>query len=86
MSFEIPTMHIEEATPEGIALQLMMNRDRLTSEQVVRRLLQEAGEKDSPPHPMIGLFSSDEDSALMDEVMAIVAEGRKSISSRETGF
>ena len=77
MAFDIPNLHIEQNSPEGQNLQAIIQRDHVSPEEAIRRALRHpAVAQKTPGQELIGLFSSDEDRALMDEVMEIVRERR----------
>ena len=78
MPFDIPNLHIEQNSREGQNLQAIIERDHVTPEEAIRRALRHpALVQKTPGQEMIGLFSSDEDRALMDEVMELARERRK---------
>jgi hypothetical protein len=86
MSFDIHDLHIEPDSPEGRGLQAIISRDHVTAEEAVRRVLRDAGTKQNPAQRMIGLFSSDEDAAMMDDVMQLSRESRTTETTRDIGL
>lgn len=78
MSFDISNLHIEQDSLEGQNLQAIIARDHVTAEEAVRRALRHpAVARKSPGQELIGLFSGDEDRALMDEVMELARQRHK---------
>ncbi|HEY3779849.1 MAG TPA: hypothetical protein VGL56_02105 [Fimbriimonadaceae bacterium] len=82
MSFEIPPIYIPDNSPEAQAVEQVMQAQHIGPEEAVRTILRSA-DKRNPAQRMIGLFSSDEDAAIMDDVMELVEEGRKTQTTRE---
>ena len=75
----------------------MAAEQRATPEQIVECILdqgvrgytnlgQETTNGKTPAEMLVGLFSSTENSALMDEVTAIAYEGRNASSTRDIGL
>jgi len=77
---------IPENSPEGQVVAAIVNRDHVSPEEAVRRIIRDAGDKRSPAQRMIGLFSRDEDAALLDEVMELTDESRKTPTTRDIGL
>lgn len=75
MSFDIP-LHIPDGSPEGKLIEQVMRSENVSAEQAVLRILRDAEMKGNPAQRLIGLFSSPEDAALMDEVDRLVVESR----------
>ncbi|HWD38027.1 MAG TPA: hypothetical protein VG944_04210 [Fimbriimonas sp.] len=83
MSFELH-LSIEEDSPEARTIQLVAKTEHISNEQAAGRLLAEAVKYRSdktPAEGMLGAFSSEEDVALMGEVMEIVHARRAADSS-----
>jgi hypothetical protein len=85
MSFDIPELHIPDNSPEARAVEQVMKAQQIGPVEAVRSILRSA-EKLNPAERMIGLFSSDEDSAIMDGVMDLVEESRRTETTREIGL
>ncbi len=92
MPFDI-LLHIKDDSERGHAIQEMADAQHVTPEQIVEQII-EAGiyakqaqlfrqptNGKTPAEMLIGLFSTPEDSALMDEVTDIAYEGRNTITS-----
>jgi hypothetical protein len=61
---------IQEDSPEGRVVAVVISRDRVTPEEAVRSVLRGvAVGSTTPAEKMLGAFSSDEDSAILDEAM-----------------
>ena len=86
MSFDIPNIHIDEDSLEAQAIERVMNSEKLDAAGAVLSILRSANNKETPAMRMIGLFSSDEDSAIIDEVMGVVAESREAQTTRKIGL
>jgi hypothetical protein len=86
MSYEIRNLHIEPDSPEGQGLEAIIARDQVTPEEAVRKLLREASPKRNAAQRMIGLFSSAEDAAIMDEAIRLNEESRKTPTTRDIGL
>ena len=86
MSFDIPPLHIPDNSLEARAIEAIISRDHVSPEEAVRRVLRDAGTKKNPAQKLIGLFSSDEDAAIMDDVMALNQESRKTHTTRNIGL
>ena len=87
MPFDIPNLHIEQNSREGQNLQAIIQRDHVSPEEAIRRALRNpAVALKTPGQEMIGLFSSDEDRALMDEVMELARERRNLDQPRDFGL
>jgi len=70
-------------------VQQVAKAKKISAEQAATELLLEGADqhaKNSPAHRMIGLFSSEEDSAILDEVMDLVDDGRKTSTTRDIGL
>lgn len=87
MAFDI-LVHITENSPRGRLVQMIAEHRRITLEQAVDGIIDasiaththsilQGQHVKSPAETLLGLFSSPEDAALMDEVMEIACEGRK---------
>lgn len=86
MTFDIH-IHIDDQSQEALNLETIINRDGVSPEEAVRRILRNVTiSSNSPGEEMIGAFSSPEDIALMDEVMKSVQELRASAQLREFGL
>lgn len=85
MSFDIPKLHIPDNSPEAHAVEQVMQSQHVGPEEAVRHILREADNR-NPAQRMIGLFSNDEDAALMDEVMSMVEVSRATETTRDIGF
>jgi len=85
MGFDVH-LNISDNTPEGRAVAAIVERDQVSPEEAVRQILRNAGDRRSPAERMIGLFSNDEDSATIDQVMERIAHGRVEPSTRDIGF
>lgn len=83
MSFVIPELHIPDNSPEARAVERVMRDEQVGPDAAVRRILRSAADVSTPAQRMIGLFSSDEDAALIDDVRTLVAEARRTQTSRE---
>ncbi|CAN5540428.1 hypothetical protein BH11ARM2_BH11ARM2_26920 [soil metagenome] len=86
MGYEIRHLHIELNSPEGQGLEAIISRDQVTPEEAVLKLLREASPKRNAALRMIGLFSSDEDAAIMDEVIELNRESRRTPTTRDLGL
>lgn len=91
MSFDI-VLHIAEDSPRGRAIQQMATAQKITPEQAIDQII-DAGiltqpemsshsRGKTPAEMLLGLFSTSEDSALMDEVEEIAYEGRRTGTTR----
>ena len=85
MSFDLH-ITIPESSPEGRVLAAMVSRDHVSPEDAVRKILREAIDQRSPAQRMIGLFSNDEDADLIDSVMELSAESRRTQTTRDIGL
>jgi hypothetical protein len=85
MGFEIQKLHIPDNSPEAQVVEQVMQAEQVGPAEAVRHILRNAAGKRKPAQRMIGLFSSDEDAALMDKVMELVAESRNTQTTRNTG-
>ena len=86
MSFEIPQMHIPDNSPEAEAVESVMLSEHIGVEDAVRLILRNATDKRTPAQRMIGLLSSPEDLAIMDDVKELIAESRRTQSTRDIGL
>lgn len=87
MGFDISNLHIDDNSPEGQNLRAIMSRDQVSPEEAIRRALRHPGvAKKTPAQELIGLFSSDEDAKLMDEVMELARARRKLDGPRDFGL
>jgi hypothetical protein len=87
MPFDIPNLRIEQNSREGQNLQAIMQRDHVSPEEAIRRALRHpALVQEMPGQEMIGLFASEEDRVLMDEVMQLARERRKLDQPRDFGL
>jgi hypothetical protein len=77
MEFELNFI-IPEQSPEGQVLAALVSRDKVLPEEAIRQAIRRAGKQRDPLQRMIGVFSSDEDAAIMDEVLELATEGRLS--------
>ena len=96
MPFDI-ILHITEDSPRGHIIQQMATAQKITLEQAIDQIidagiltqLQEVSSHSrakTPAEMLLGLFSSAEDSALMDEVDEIAYEGRRTGTTRDIGL
>ena len=67
MTFDLH-IHIDDQSPESSALEFIMNRDQVSPEEAVRKVLREEGGP-SPAQEMIGALSDPESVAILDEVI-----------------
>jgi hypothetical protein len=75
MSYVISQLHIEDIDREGV-----------TPEEAVRRLLRGSLPRaKTPAEELIGLFSRDEDAALIDEAMETARASRRIDAARDFG-
>lgn len=86
MSFDIPQLHIPDNSPEAQAVEHIMHTEHVGPAEAVRFILRNAADQRNTAQRMIGLFSSDKDAALMDEVMELVAESRRTQTTRDIGL
>jgi hypothetical protein len=87
MPFDIQNLHIEQHSREGQKRQAIIQRDHVSPEEAIRRALRHPAVVDKTPgQELIGLFSSDEDRALIDEVMEMARERRKLDEPRDFGI
>ena len=69
MGFGIPNLHIDESSPEGRVVREIGDREGVTPEEAVRVALRRDEKGKTSAEAMIGMFSSPEDAALIDEIM-----------------
>ena len=86
MSFDIPQLHFADHSPEAQVVERVMQVEHLGPAEAVRYILRNAAADETPAQRMIGLFSSDEDAAVMDEVMEVVAASRETQTTRKIGL
>ena len=86
MSFDIPQLHILDNSPEAQAVERVMQIEQVGAEEAARYILRNAADKRNPAQRMIGLFSSDEDATIMDETIELVADSRRTQTTREIGL
>lgn len=85
MAFDLH-ISIPENSPAALVIQRVSADEEITLEQAVTRILTEAASRKSPAEEMWGAFSSDEDSALMDDVITLVRESRATETTRNIGL
>jgi hypothetical protein len=81
MSYEL-TLEIAEESPEGRNIAAIAEDERVTREEAALRILQRPGRSRNGSMPrkgsrIIGSFSTPEESALIDDAMALVFEERE---------
>ncbi len=86
MSFDLPQMHVPDNSPETKAVQSVMATQHVGVEGAVRAILRNAADKRTPAQRMIGLLSRDEDVVIMNEVSELVAESRRTQTTRDIGI
>ncbi len=87
MSFDISNLHIADGSPEGQVVEAIISRDHVSPEEAVRRALRQlALPGRSPAEQMWGAFSSPEDSAMLDEIVAEAYERRLADQPRDLGL
>ncbi len=87
MSYDFANLHIDEDSPEGQVLEAIMKRDQISPEEAIRRaLMQSSVAEKNPAQRLIGLFSSEQDATLMDEVIDLTREGRATVTTRISGL
>lgn len=86
MGLEIKQLEIPDNSPEARAIERVVLVHHLSPEDAIRQILRDHEVENNPALRMIGLFSSDEDSALMDEVLELAAESRRTHTSRNIGI
>lgn len=78
---------IADDSPEAHVVEAIISRDHVSAEEAIRRALRQLGaEERTPAEKMLGAFSSDEDSAVMDEAMKHVRALRETDRLRDLGF
>lgn len=88
MDFDIH-LHIPENSQQGQIIQALAADQQITPQEAAQRVFNEGLKLHvggSPASRMIGLFSSPEDLAVMEEVDKLIAENRQSHTSREIGL
>ena len=85
MAFDLH-ISIPENSPAGQVIQRLSQSAHITPEQAVTQILAEVAARKTPAEEMWGAFSSDEDSALMDGVLELVQEGRRTPTTRDIGL
>jgi len=98
MAFDV-VIRITEDSPRGRVIQLIADERNVTPEEALDQVIDAGIQAHAPHHTtahgqssstparrLIGLFSSDADAAIMDEVVALVYEGRKKPSTRNIGL
>ena len=83
MAFEL-NFTIPEQSPEGQVLAALVSRDKVLPEEAIRQAIRRAGDQRNPAQRMIGVFSSDEDAAIMDEVLELANESRVTQTTRQS--
>ncbi len=87
MSFDISNLHIADDSPEGRVLEAIVNRDQITPEEAIRRVLREMDVSAvTPAEQMWGAFSSPEDAAVLDQAMKVASERRQYDEPRDLGL
>jgi hypothetical protein len=84
MTYDI-RLHIDQNTPEGRVIEQVIQAQHLSPEEAVRNVLRQRANK-TPAEAMLGAFSSQEDAALMDEVMELADARRRADQPRDFGF
>jgi hypothetical protein len=90
-------IRITKDSQRGRAIQKMADQQDATPEQIIERMIdegvrthaklsQEEGNGKTPAEMLMGLFSSPENTALMDEVTAMAYEGRNASTTRDIGL
>ena len=80
-----PGIHIPDNSPEAHALEQEMRAQNVGPEEAVLSILRHADRRNAAQR-MIGLFSSDEDAAIMEEVAALLELSRQTTTTREIGL
>ncbi|MGO8672125.1 MAG: hypothetical protein ACLQVD_12255 [Capsulimonadaceae bacterium] len=95
MPFDV-LVHINEDSHRGRVIRMMADAQHVTPDEVVEQIIDagiqghiqpapQSTNGKGPAHTLLGLFSSPEDSALMDEVTTIEYEGRRAATTRDIG-
>jgi hypothetical protein len=78
-------LQIDQDTPEGRVIDQVVQTQNVSPDEAVRSVLRQRAGK-TPAEAMLGAFSSDEDVALIDEVMALARDRRKNDGPRDFGL
>ena len=97
MPFDV-LLHINEDSQRGRAIQRLADAQHTTPERAIEQIIDigiqaqhftlspETSKGKTPAEMLIGLFSSPEDSAIMDEVTEIAYQGRNLDTTRDIGL
>ena len=86
MAFDLHLI-IPDNSPEGRVVAALVERDHVSPEEAVRRVLRDvAAPTKTPAEMMWGAFSSDEDSAIIDHAMTHVRALRETDQLRDFGI
>ena len=78
-------LQIDVNTPEGRVIETVVRSQNVSPEEAVRTVLRQRAQK-TPAESMLGAFSSEEDVALIDEVMGLARARRTKDEPRDFGF
>ncbi len=85
MSFDIPSMHIADNSPEAEAVERVMLAQHVGAEEAVRRILRSAQTVPQERNFIKegkGMFNDPDDARVLDEAVAIALEERRRPSSQ----